>query len=260
VPDGVVLWDGSVRYLTSTGAASMVDLVAVANGPQANWPHLAETVRTGVVPNPVELDPVAFYRPLVEATFPTQHRAALRLGARLGWSRRPGLRVLDLGAGGAPWALAVLLSSTGSTAVVNDLPGVVELAAEKASALGAADRIIVRAGNYHEIEIEPAAYDVVMVCHVLRAEGATGARALIERAARALRPGGTLVAADYARGATRTTNPFAALMGATLAASTREGTTFTGPELVGWLHATGLRDIRFHEPIGGQYAYTAEQP
>jgi ubiquinone/menaquinone biosynthesis C-methylase UbiE len=213
-----------------------------------------------VVPNPVELDPVAFYRPLVEATFPTQHRAALRLGARLGWSRRPGLRVLDLGAGGAPWALAVLLSSTGSTAVVNDLPGVVELAAEKASALGAADRIIVRAGNYHEIEIEPAGYDVVMVCHVLRAEGEAGARALIERAARALRPGGTLVAADYARGATRTTNPFAALMGATLAASTREGTTFTGPELVGWLHAAGLRDIRFHEPIGGQYAYTAEQP
>jgi ubiquinone/menaquinone biosynthesis C-methylase UbiE len=144
--------------------------------------------------------------------------------------------------------------------VVNDLPGVIELAAERAATLGLADQIELRPGDYHRIEIEPNAYDVVFLAHVCRAEGAAGTRSLLARAARALRPGGTLIVADYVRGATRTTHPFAALMGATMAASTRHGSTFTGPELVGWLGEAGFDAVRFHEPIGGQFAYSAELP
>src|SRR6478735_4486044 len=102
---GLVLSDTAARYLTHDGAASMVELVAVANGPRDNWPALAATVRKGVPPAPVDDDP-AFYRPLVAATFPTQLHAATRLAARIGLARRPGLRVLDLGAGAAPWAIA----------------------------------------------------------------------------------------------------------------------------------------------------------
>ncbi len=258
--DGIVLSDAAERYLTTGGAASMTELVAVANGPHVNWPELATTVRTGTPPEPVDDDPVSFYRPLVEATFPTQHRAALRLAARLGWARRPGLRVLDLGAGGAPWALAACLASPGASAVVNDLPGVIELAAAKAAGLGLSERVELRPGDYHAIAIEPGAYDLVVLAHVCRAEGGAGTRRLLARAFDALRPEGTLVVADYVRGATRTTNPFAALMGVTLAASTRHGATFTGPELVGWLADAGFAAVRFHEPIGGQYAYTAERP
>lgn len=257
---GFVLADAAERYLTTGGAATMTALVGVANGPHVNWPHLADTVRTGVPPAPVDDDPVTFYRPLVEATFPTQHRAALRLAARLGWARRPGLRVLDLGAGGAPWGLATCVVSAGATAVVNDLPGVIELAAAKAAALGLSERIELRPGDYHEVAIEDGAYDVVVLGHVCRAEGPDGARRLLQRAFAALAPEGTLVVADYVRGATRTAIPFAALMGLTLAASTRHGTTFTGTDLVGWLRAAGFEAVRFHEPIGGQYAYTAERP
>ena len=57
------------------------------------------------------------------------------LGLRLGWARRPGLRVLDLGAGRAPWAIAVLEQSPGSTAVVNDHAG--RCRARRADACGA---------------------------------------------------------------------------------------------------------------------------
>jgi ubiquinone/menaquinone biosynthesis C-methylase UbiE len=258
VADGaLVLSDTAARYLTIDGAASMVELVSVANGPRENWPALAETIRKGGPPAPVDDDP-DFYRPLVAATFPTQLRAATRLAARIGLSRRPGLRVLDLGAGAAPWAIAVLQASEGSTAVVNDLTGVVELAEERLALLGLTDRAELRAGDYRTIQIEPGGYDLVVLGHLLRAEGAEGAPRLLARARHALAPGGQLIVADYFRGATPAANPFAALMGATIVASTRAGDTFTGPQLVGWLHDAGFGRVRLHEPIGGQQAYVAE--
>lgn len=258
IDGGVALSDGAERYLTSDGPASMSALVAVANGPHENWPLLAQTLRDGAPPHPVDDDPVAFYRPLVQATFPTQHRAAVRLAARLGMSRRPGLRVLDLGAGAAPWALALCAVSPGATAVINDIPGVIELAGAKAEELGLADRVELRPGDFHTVAVEESGFNVVVLGHICRAEGPEGTQHLLARAATALVPGGTLILADYVRGATRTTNPFAALMGATLAASTSRGTTFTGPQVVGWLREAGFVDIRLHEPIGGQFAYTAE--
>src|SRR6185436_10129715 len=142
---------------------------------------LAATIRAGQVGQPIEADPAAFYGPLVTATFPTQLRAASRLGAMVGWARRPGLRALDLGAGRAPWAIAVLQQSPGSTAVVNDLPGVVELAAATLGEHGLADRAELRAGDFHAVEIEPRSFDVVVLGHVCRTEGEARATALIRR-------------------------------------------------------------------------------
>ena len=47
----------------------------------------------------------------------------------------------------------------------------------------------------HTIDIEDAAYDIVVLGHVCRTEGADGARHLIERAFRTLKPQGRLLLA-----------------------------------------------------------------
>ncbi len=73
-----------------------------------NWTHLADTVRHGRPTHPIEDDPAAFYVPLVEGTFTTMWRTATRADLKIGYSRLGAPRVLDLGAGGAPWAIAVL--------------------------------------------------------------------------------------------------------------------------------------------------------
>ncbi|HRE02194.1 MAG TPA: hypothetical protein PLV68_12905, partial [Ilumatobacteraceae bacterium] len=69
------------------------------------------------------------------------------------------------GAGRAPYALAVLQQSPGSTAVVNDLPGVIELAADTIAAQpdGAdlATRVQYLPGDFHTIGIADGAFDVV---------------------------------------------------------------------------------------------------
>jgi len=254
------LTETAERYLCTDGPASMAALVAVAPGPHGNWTGLAETIRNGRVRAPIESDAAAFYAPLVTATFATQLRAASRLGAALGWSRRPGMRVLDLGAGRAPWAIAALTQSAGSTAVVNDLPGVAELAADTLAANNLAARSEIRRGSFHEIEIEQARYDLVVLGHVCRTEGEERATALLGRAAAALVPGGQLVLADYFADNHRKHNPFGVQMGLTMLASTMRGGMLTHRQVHGWLSAAGLESIRLMEPIGFNQVYVASAP
>ncbi|MCU1399992.1 MAG: putative methyltransferase, partial [Acidimicrobiales bacterium] len=254
------LTETAERYLCTDGAASMAGLVSIDPGPHQNWTRLADTVRTGHVATPIEDDPAAFYRPLVQATFPTQLRVAGRLGAALGWARRPGLRVLDLGAGCAPWAIGILAQSAGSTAVVNDLAEVLELAAETVAAHGVGDRVEMRAGDFHDIALEHAGYDVVVLGHVCRTEGEARATSLIARAMQALAPGGQLVLADYFADNDRKFNPFGVQMGMTMLASTERGGMLTHAQVVGWLRDAGFEAIRLMEPIGFNQVYVAHAP
>jgi 2-polyprenyl-3-methyl-5-hydroxy-6-metoxy-1,4-benzoquinol methylase len=259
VGDQYELTETAERYLCTDGPASMVDLVAVAPGPLANWQHLAATIRSGVVAEPIDDNPAAFYAPLVRATFPTQFRAASRLGMRLGWARRPGLRVLDLGAGCGPWSAAILDASAGSTATVNDLPGVVDLAVEMMTARGVADRVHFRPGDFHDVTIEQSAYDVAVLGHVCRTEGEARARSLISRCFDGLVPGGQLLIADYFADNDRKFNPFGVQMGMTMLASTRHGGMLTNEQVVGWLADAGFVSIRLTEPIGFNFVYVADR-
>lgn len=260
VDDVYELTETAERYLCTDGAASMAPLVRVAPGPLANWERLADTIRTGRVGQPIEDDPVAFYGPLVEATFATQLRAAGRLGLKLGWSRRSGLRVLDLGAGRAPWSIAVLEQSPESTAVVNELPGVIDLAARTLEERGLTDRVELAAGDFLDIELAPGSFDIVVLGHVCRTEGDVRARALVQRAFDALRPEGELLLVDYFADNERKHNPFGVQMGLTMLANTTRGRMLTNAQVCGWLSDVGFENVRLLEPIGFTHVYVASRP
>lgn len=261
VRDVYSLNETAERYLTTDGPASMTALVAVAPGPLDNWTRLADTVRTGRAVTPIERDAAGFYRPLVRATYPTQFRVAMFTAFRIGWPRTPGApRILDLGAGAAPWSMALLTHHPDATAVVNDLPGVIDLAAEKAAALGFTERVELRPGDFRSLAFEPQGYDLVVLGHVCRTEGEQGAPALIRRAFDALRPGGRLLLADYFADNTRKFNPFGVLMGTTMMASTERGFCFTHERFQGWLAGAGFRPVRLLEPIAFNQVYVATRP
>lgn len=252
--------DTAKRYLVSDGPASMATLVPVAPGPHENWTRLADTVRKGRPATPIEDDPAAFYIPLVEGTFTTMYRCAARADLKVRYSAHPSPRVLDLGAGGAPWAIAILEACPDGTAVINDLDGVIAVAESKVSDHGVVDRCELRPGDFHEIAIEPDAYDLVILGHVCRTEGRDGARHLIDRAYGALAPGGRLLLADYFPDMERKFNPHAVLMGTTMMASTVNGFTFTHKDFSEWLRHAGFTDIRLIEPIGFQQTFVAVKP
>ncbi len=252
--------DAAKRYLVSDGPASMADLVAVAPGPHENWTRLADTVRNGRPATPIEDDPAAFYVPLVEGTFTTMYRCAMRADLKIRYTAMHAPRVLDLGAGGAPWAIAILDHNPTATAVVNDLPEVLAVAQAKAADHAVADRIELLPGDFHEVPLESQSFDLVVLGHVCRTEGAEGAQHLISRAYDALRPEGRLILADYFPDIERKFNPHAVLMGTTMMASTRRGFTFTHRQFSEWIRAAGFEALRLIEPIGFQQSFVATKP
>ena len=252
--------DAAKRYLTSDGPATMAGLIGVAPGPHENWTRLADAVRNGRPATPIEDDPAGFYIPLVEGTFTTMYRCATRADLKVRYSAQSNLRVLDLGAGGAPWAIGILERCPDATAVVNDFDAVLDVARRKANEFGVHDRMECRPGDFHEIEIEAESYDLVVLGHVCRTEGTEGAQHLIGRAYDALRPGGRLLLADYFPDIGRKFNPHAIIMGTTMMASTLRGFAFTHDQFSQWLRARGFHAVRLIEPIGFQQTLVATKP
>ena len=253
------LTETAERYLRSDGPASMVSLVRVSPGPIENWMGLAETIRSGEVKSPIDDDIAGFYQPLVTATFPTQYRVATRLGAIMGWNRYSSLRVLDLGAGAAPWSCALLEQAKDSTAVVNDFSQIVELAKATMASKGFSQSCDFRAGDFHEIDIEEETYDMVFLGHICRTEGEERTSSIVRRAVAGLKPGGTIVVADYFSDNERRTNAFGVLMGLTMFANTRNGGAITFDRMYRHLAENPLEKIRVLEPIGANMVFVGSK-
>ena len=252
--------DTAERYLTSDGAASMSDLVPVAPGPHNNWLSLAETIKNGKPGDPIDNDPASFYIPLVEGTFTTMLRTAIRSDLKIRYSASPDLKVLDLGAGGAPWSIAFLAACPEATSVVNDFAEVLEVAKRKTVEHEVFDRCEFRPGNFQDIEIESNSYDLVVLGHVCRTEGEEGAANLIDRAFLALKPGGRILVADYFIDLERKFNTHGVLMGMTMMASTINGFQISNEQVSLWLRESGFESLRLVEPIGFKFVYIAVKP
>jgi ubiquinone/menaquinone biosynthesis C-methylase UbiE len=111
-----------------------------------------------------------------------------------------GAAILDIGAGSAVWSLSLAKHTTGATVTAVDWPAVLEVAAETAGQIGIADRLTTLAGNYHEVEFPAAAFDLVILANVTHLESPAGNRALLVKAARALRANGRLAVIDVFAG------------------------------------------------------------
>ncbi len=252
--------DCSRRYLCRQSPAPMADLVAIAPGPQQNWTDLAATVRRGEPAQPVDGDVAGFWVPLVEGTFGTVLRAATRADAWISYSHLAAPRVADLGAGAAPWSIAVLRACPGATAVVNDLPEVLDVARARLAEAGLTERCELRPGDYHTVPLEDEAFDLVVLGHICRTEGVDGTRSLLRRAAAALRPGGRVLVSDYFRTDDPSRSPQGVFMAATMAACTVRGTAFSYEEMSSWMRESGLSEIRLIEPIAAQQVFVATKP
>jgi ubiquinone/menaquinone biosynthesis C-methylase UbiE len=249
VTDGLYgLGPAAADFLVPGRPAYMGDLVLHSPGPADNWTDLSTTIRTGAPARPVD-DDGCFYAQLVGATFPTQYEVARRVAARMD---EPIDTVLDLGAGAAPWSVALLERFPDATAVVNDLPEVIPLAARSLTDHGVADRARLVAADYRTMPFEPSSFAVVVLGHVCRAEGAEGAAALIRQAAQAAKPGGTVIVSDYFVDDQRTDSRNARLLWVTMMANTRQGATFTYGHYRQWLTDAGFGSVELLAPFANQ--------
>ena len=108
----------------------------------------------------------------------------------------PAGRVLDAGAGAAPWSIAVAGADPSARITALDLAPVLETTRAQVAAAGLSDRFTFEAGDLLGLVPEPAGHDVVLlanVCHLF--DDATNAD-LVARLSGALAPGGRLAVVD----------------------------------------------------------------
>ncbi|MBX7097521.1 MAG: methyltransferase domain-containing protein [Myxococcaceae bacterium] len=158
----------------------------------ALWHHLETFTRTGeplldMTGTSAERD--AAYRGVVTSLKALWGDAAEALAARL----PPAASVLDVGCGSGVWSLAMAARAPASQVTGLDLPAVLDAFRAEARARGL--RATALPGDMHTAELG-GPYARVVVANVLRLEAPHRARALLQRLAGAVAPGGELIVVD----------------------------------------------------------------
>ena len=167
---------------------------------------------------------------------PAAERAADRLITR-------GRCVLDLGAGAAPWSLALAARNPAMRVTAVDVPAVLAVTRQVVATSGYADRFDYLSGDLFTIDLGRSAYDLAIagnLCHLF--DEATNRR-LLRRIFDALRPGGTLAILD-ALPNERLDGPRSVVLYALgLLLRTNRGQVYPFSTYVGWLRDAGYEVV-----------------
>ena len=122
--------------------------------------------------------------PVLSAMFtPAASRAAQLLAGC-------GADVLDVGAGAAPWSIALATSVPAVHVTALDIPSVIATTQREVVAANLGDRFDYAPGDMFTCELSQAAYDLVLLANVCHLFDETHNRVLLRRLQSALRPGG----------------------------------------------------------------------
>jgi ubiquinone/menaquinone biosynthesis C-methylase UbiE len=213
---------------------------------QQYWDHLPKLLKTG---EPwIHMDDASqsagHYQSQAAALAwmlaPAAEAAAIALGVG---EREKNLSILDLGAGSASWSLTMARRDAGATVTAVDWPAVLAVARATAAKFGLSDRLTTIAGNYHEVELPEAVFDLAILGNVTHLETPEGNRDLLTRTRGALKAGGRVVIFDVLPGqASGDLNRTLYTLG--LALRTRAGHVYTPGELETLLTETGFAKPR----------------
>lgn len=186
---GLVRRDALGRY------ALAIDLLPLLRTLIRSWSELSVVVRSGepgVRADTAEgaSDLYPDFLPVLSLMFtPAARRAAQLLSGC-------GTDVLDIGAGEAPWSIALATFSPAVHVTALDLPAVIATTQRAVDAANVGDRFDYVPGDMFTCELPAAAYDVVLLANVCHLFDETHNRVLLRRLRSALRPGGLVAIID----------------------------------------------------------------
>ena len=242
--DVYVNTDASARYLSKSSPEYIGHMIMHHHHLVSLWHRLDESVRTG---GPVrETGGDESFRDEVE-------REAFLMGMfNMAMVAAPGLvehvdlggrcRMLDMGGGPGTYSIHFCRKYPGLTATVFDLETTRPFAEKTIDRFGMNGRIEFEGGSYLDQEL-PGGYDVVWMSHILHGEGYEACRRMIEKAWRALEPGGIVVIHEFILDDTRTNPLFPALFSLNMLVGTESGRAYTEGEIAGMLEAAGFSGI-----------------
>ncbi len=213
----------------------------------ADWSQLTQVVKTGkpVVALGKPREGKKVFPTLARRLFPGNYTMAKELLKKLPEKfRRESVRILDVAAGSAAWSIpfAEINRSVKVTAI--DFEAVLEVARHFTRACGVEEQYEFVAGDIRRVSFGANKCDLVILGHICHSEGAVQTKRLFGKMCRALRPGGSMLIADFVADDGRTGRNggvFPLLFALNMLVHTEEGNTFTFSEYRAWAKEAGFR-------------------
>ncbi|HUF06986.1 MAG TPA: methyltransferase [Candidatus Binatia bacterium] len=151
--------------------------------------------------------------------------------------------MLDIGGSHGFYSVALCRRHPGLRATVFDLPDAVEQAAPLLEAEGMGERVTMRAGDALVDDLGESAYDLILMFSLVHHFDDATNRRLVDRAARALRPGGRLVIGDVVRPDAGRADQIGAFFELYFALTSESG-LWKPEEMASWQAAAGLVPLK----------------
>jgi SAM-dependent methyltransferase len=186
---GLLRRDTGGSYAADPAAVHWLERITEA------WGTLSDVVRTGI---PMTLadtaDGAAALYPTIAPQLATWFApAAARLSELLS---PPPERVLDVGAGAAPWTIAIAARNEHTHVTAIDLPAVLPATQAAVASAGLTTRFSYLAGDIFTTDLPAAAYDLVLVGNVCHLFGPELNRTLLAKLRHSIRPSGRIAIVD----------------------------------------------------------------
>ena len=227
-----------VPYLDSRTPVTQVPIMRHYAGLQRAWNRLSYAVKEGKpqkqncqpgILGP-EQDRVSFIMGmnsvavrLTDGVLSSMHEAKVLPLAK-------GAAILDVGGASGTYTRAFLQDMPDTTAVIFDLPPVIEMAKKSFAGDPLEGRVGFVAGDFHEDEL-PSGFDFVWVSAIIHQMDREESVRLYQKCLRALKPGGTIAIRDFIMDETRTSPCAGTLFGINMLVNRAGGRVFSFPEI-----------------------------
>lgn len=152
-------------------------------------------------------------------------------------------RLLDLAGGPGTYAIHFCKENPDLKAVVFDLPTTRPFAEQTVQRFGLSERITFTAGDI--LSDDPGTgFDVVWILHLLHSENLANSSAIVDKAVKALNPGGLLLIQEFILHDDKTAPLFPALFSLNMLIGTPSGQAYSQQEIATIMAGAGVADIR----------------
>ena len=154
-----------------------------------------------------------------------------------------GPRLLDLGAGAAPWSLALATHNPSCRVTAVDLPVVLAATRQAVAAAGCQNRFRFVEGDVFAVELGEAAFELVVAANFCHLFGEEANRRLFSMVARWLVPGGMVAVIDFLSNERRDGPRAVSVYAVGLAERTASGQPHPFSAYRRWLRAAGFEGV-----------------
>ncbi len=231
----------SGTLLSSRHPETMLPFMLHFNGLWESWSQLTTVVREG---EPAKRSARVMDDASRKAFIGAMDVAGRRLSLRIAdtFNARRFTRLLDIGGASGTYTVAFLRKNPSMTAVLFDLPPVIDIARERIESEGLAERILLVSGDFNKDTLPPGC-DLALLSAIIHQNSPLENLGLYRKIHGVLQPGGALLIRDFVMDSTRTTPRGGTLFALNMLVNTAAGGTYTFDEISQALRQVGFINV-----------------